>query len=297
MSTRLYSILTTAVLLLAILLPPLARAQNASQQLAAASVLGTIKKRGAIRVGLSTFVPWAMRNKNGELIGYEIDVAKQLAEDMKGQVEFVPTAWDGIIPALLAGKFDVVIGGMSITPERNLTVIFTQPYANSGIHLVANKELAAGFKSLEDFNKPDVVLAVRRGATPATVAKRLMPKATLRQFDEDVDQVQEVLNGKLVKRGVDLRCLDVADKAEKVSGNKVKRQVTVKNGIESEQAKKIVKLIKDSKLKVTASIQGEAVRVSGAKRDVLQEVMALMRKEIAGDMENGFPLQFNNFRD
>ncbi len=196
MSTRLYSILTTAVLLLAILLPPLARAQNASQQLAAASVLETIKKRGAIRVGLSTFVPWAMRNKNGELIGYEIDVAKQLAEDMKVKAEFVPTAWDGIIPALLAGKFDVVIGGMSITPERNLTVNFTQPYANSGIHLVANKELAAGFKSLEDFNKPDVVLAVRRGATPATVAKRLMPKATLRQFDEDALALQEVLNGK-----------------------------------------------------------------------------------------------------
>ncbi|MBS1222376.1 MAG: putative amino acid transporter [Proteobacteria bacterium] len=196
MQTRLFALLTTVMLALVIALPPLARAQNASQQLAAAGVLETIKKRGAIWVGMSTFVPWAMRDKNGELIGYEIDVAKQLAEDMKVKAEFVPTAWDGIIPALLAGKFDVVIGGMSITPERNLTVNFTLPYANSGIHLVANKELAAGFKSLEDFNKPDVVLAVRRGATPATVAKRLMPKATLRQFDEDALALQEVLNGK-----------------------------------------------------------------------------------------------------
>ena len=196
MPTRLFALLTTVMLALVIALPPLARAQNASQQLAAAGVLETIKKRGAIRVGLSTFVPWAMRDKNGELIGYEIDVAKQLAEDMKVKAEFVPTGWDGIIPALLAGKFDVVIGGMTITPERNLTVNFTQPYANSGIHLVANKELAAGFKSLEDFNKPEVVLAVRRGATPATVAKRLMPKATLRQFDEDALALQEVLNGK-----------------------------------------------------------------------------------------------------
>ncbi|MCU0808309.1 MAG: transporter substrate-binding domain-containing protein [Candidatus Contendobacter sp.] len=196
MQTRLFALLTTVMLALVIALPPLARAQNASQQLAAAGVLETIKKRGAIRVAMSTFVPWAMRDKNGELIGYEIDVAKQLAEDMKVKAEFVPTAWDGIIPALLAGKFDVVIGGMSITPERNLTVNFTLPYANSGIHLVANKELAAGFKSLEDFNKPDVVLAVRRGATPATVAKRLMPKATLRQFDEDALALQEVLNGK-----------------------------------------------------------------------------------------------------
>ncbi len=129
----------TAALVLVTLLSPLARAQNANQQLAAGSVVETIKKRGAIRVGLSTFVPWAMRDKNGELIGYEIDVAKQLAEDMKVKVEFVPTAWDGIIPALLAGKFDMVISGMTITPERNLTVNFTLPYANSGTHLVANR--------------------------------------------------------------------------------------------------------------------------------------------------------------
>jgi hypothetical protein len=107
-----------------------------------------------------------------------------------------------------------------------------------------------------------------------------------------LDQVQQVLNGKLAKRGVDVRCLEVADKVEKVSGNKVKRQVTVKNGIETELAKKIVKQIKDAKLKVTASIQGESVRVSGPKRDVLQECIALLRKTITE-----VPLQFQNFRD
>lgn len=109
--------------------------------------------------------------------------------------------------------------------------------------------------------------------------------------DFKLDQVQEILNGKLVKRGIDIRCLDIG-KSEKVSGNKVKRQVTVKNGIETELAKKVVKLIKDSKLKVTASIQGESVRVSGAKRDTLQECIALVRKSITE-----FPLQFQNFRD
>ncbi len=196
MKNRLLTVLTTTILILAVLLPPLARAQNVNQQLATGSVVETIKKRGAIKVGMSTFVPWAMRDRNGELIGYEIDVARRLAEDMKVKVDFVSTAWDGIIPALLAGKFDVVIGGLSITPERNLTVNFTLPYANSGIHLVANRERAAGFKTLEDFNKPEVTLAVRRGATPATAAQRLMPKATLRQFDEDALALQEVLNGK-----------------------------------------------------------------------------------------------------
>jgi uncharacterized protein YajQ (UPF0234 family) len=106
-----------------------------------------------------------------------------------------------------------------------------------------------------------------------------------------LDQVKDILVGKLSKRGVDVRCLDEG-KLEKVSGNKVKQAITVREGIETELAKKLVRLIKDSKLKVQASIQGEAVRVSGAKRDVLQEVIALMRKEITD-----FPLQFNNFRD
>jgi uncharacterized protein YajQ (UPF0234 family) len=110
--------------------------------------------------------------------------------------------------------------------------------------------------------------------------------------DFKLDQVQEVLNGKLVKRNIDIRCLDIAEKSEKVSGNKVKRQVTVKNGIESEQAKRIVKLLKDSKLKVTASIQGDSVRVAGAKRDILQEAIALVRKSVTD-----FPVQYQNFRD
>jgi uncharacterized protein YajQ (UPF0234 family) len=106
-----------------------------------------------------------------------------------------------------------------------------------------------------------------------------------------LDQVQEVLRAKLIKRGVDIKCLDVGQ-PEKVSGNTVKCSVTVKTGVESDLAKKIVKLIKDSKLKVQASIQGETVRVTGAKRDLLQEVIVLVRKQV-GD----FPLQFQNFRD
>mgnify|MGYP001393299530 FL=1 len=106
-----------------------------------------------------------------------------------------------------------------------------------------------------------------------------------------LDQVQDILSQKLAKRSVDVKCLDVGS-VEKVSGNKVKRSVTVKTGVETELAKKIVKCIKDSKLKVQASIQGDTVRVSGAKRDVLQETIALVRKSIAD-----FPLQYQNFRD
>ena len=104
-------------------------------------------------------------------------------------------------------------------------------------------------------------------------------------------QVRDVLNAKFAKRGVDLRLLTL-DKPEKIGGDKVKQKVTVKNGIESELAKRIVKMLKDAKLKVTAAIQGDVVRVSGAKRDTLQEAIAIVR---AGVTE--VPLSYQNFRD
>jgi hypothetical protein len=109
--------------------------------------------------------------------------------------------------------------------------------------------------------------------------------------DFKMAQVLDVLTGKLTKRSIDVRCLDKG-KIEKVSGNKIKQQITIKTGVETELAKKIVKLIKDSKLKVQASIQGDAVRVTGAKRDLLQDTIALVKKSISD-----FPLQFGNFRD
>ena len=167
---------------------------DVKQDLSASSVLEEIKKRGVMKVGMSTFVPWAMRSKTGELVGFEIDVAKKVAADMEVDVEFVPTAWSGIIPALIAGKFDVIIGGMSIRPSRNLTVNFTIPYAHSGQQMVANKELADGF-AVADFNASDVTIACRRGATPCQAAQNLFPKAELRRFDDDAQAFQEVANG------------------------------------------------------------------------------------------------------
>ncbi len=106
-----------------------------------------------------------------------------------------------------------------------------------------------------------------------------------------LEQVSDILRIKLTKRNVDVRCLDTGQ-IEKVSGNKVKQVITVKIGLDSELAKKIVRGIKDSKLKVQASIQGEAVRVAGTKKDALQETMQLVKKLI-----DDFPLQFQNFRD
>ncbi len=104
-------------------------------------------------------------------------------------------------------------------------------------------------------------------------------------------QVEDILRNKLTKRNVDVRFLD-AGEVQKIGGDKVKQVLKVRNGIESEAAKKIQRLIKYSKLKVQAAIQGDAVRVTGAKRDDLQAAMALIRKDMSE-----LPLSFNNFRD
>jgi hypothetical protein len=105
-------------------------------------------------------------------------------------------------------------------------------------------------------------------------------------------QVRDVLLAKLAKRAVDVRFLDLAGKHEKIGGDKVKQLIKLRNGLDSTLAKKVVQTIKDSKLKVTASIQGDAVRVAGAKKDALQESIALLRQAI-----DEVPLQFENFRD
>lgn len=160
------------------------------------STLEEILKRGTLKVGMSTFVPWAMKDKTGKLIGFEIDVATRLAEDMGVKVEFVPTKWSGIIPALLMGKFDVVIGGMGILPSRNLKVNFTIPYDYTGMSMVASKTVAKGFDSLEDFNKPEVVIAARLGSTAVTATQKYLPKAQIRMFDDEAQAYQEVVNGR-----------------------------------------------------------------------------------------------------
>ncbi|MCY4442058.1 MAG: transporter substrate-binding domain-containing protein [Deltaproteobacteria bacterium] len=157
----------------------------ASAALFAAAVRGsergvfhTITDRGELRVGVSVFAPWVMRDGNGELAGFEIDVARQLARDLGVGVSFVPAPWSDIIARLLAGRFDVIISGMSITPEREKTVAFTRPYAETGYILLASSARAKG-RTLKDFDRPGVTIATRRGTTAAAAMRENFPKATL----------------------------------------------------------------------------------------------------------------------
>lgn len=172
-------------------------AQAARPEGTGETMLEQVLKRGVLRVGMSTFVPWAMQDKSGNFVGFEIDVANRLAQDMGVKAEFIPTKWSGIIPSLLTGKFDIIIGGMGIRPERNLKVNFSIPYDYTGMSIVAHKKLAGGFKKLSDFNNPGVTIASRTGTTAAAAAKQFMPKAKLRLFDDESQAIQELLLGRI----------------------------------------------------------------------------------------------------
>lgn len=192
--------LTKVVMLLTLVFGVLplvtACAGDAGEEVAAPkSQIDQVLERGVLKVGLDFFVPWVFRDKDGNLAGFEVEVATKLAEDMGVDIEFVPTEWSGIIPALLTGKFDVIIGSMGITTERALKVNFTIPYQTYGNDLVVNTNMLPGVTSVEELNNEDVIIAVRLGATPAATAARLMPKAQLHQFDTDEAVVQDVLNG------------------------------------------------------------------------------------------------------
>lgn len=171
-------------------------AQDDPKQPVPVSVVETIRERGVLKVGMSIFVPWAMRNRNGELAGFEIDVANKVARDMGVEIEFVPTPWEALIPALTAGRFDVIISGMSVRPRRKLVIDFTVPYAHSGMGVAASRAMAAGMKWPEDYDSAGVTFSCRRGSTSCSDVERLFPKAGVRRFDDDAGAFREVLSGK-----------------------------------------------------------------------------------------------------
>jgi len=159
------------------------------------SVLEEVQDRGTLRVGLGLFEPWSACNADGELIGFEIDVAKKVAADMGVEIEFARTNWTYIISELLAEEFDVIISGMAILPKRNLKVNFTSSYNPAGVYLVANTEKTADLETLADFNSADVTLATRRGASSIGFLQNVFPDAMLLLFDTDNEVLQAVVAG------------------------------------------------------------------------------------------------------
>ncbi|MEA3292163.1 MAG: transporter substrate-binding domain-containing protein [Pseudomonadota bacterium] len=200
MNKRISSLFTLFAMLFFCAYTPLAGAQQqaigAIGGAAAQDLVTDVRFRGTLHVGVSPFIPWAMNTGQGGLMGFEIDVAKQLAEVLGADAAFEVTSWDNIIPDLLDGKFDIIISGLSITPQRALEVNFSNPYAESSTQLLANRKLAQGFAGIEDFNQPEVKLAVRKGSPAEGLAARTFPAATLVLLESDTEIVRSVVDEK-----------------------------------------------------------------------------------------------------
>lgn len=164
----------------------------------AQSTLQGILKRGELRVGMEAgYMPFEMRDKNGQIIGFDVDIARLMARAMGVELKLVNTAWDGIIPSLLTDKFDVIIAGMTITPERNLQVNFTQPYMHIGQSIVLNRRHEKAVTSYRDLNDPKFVISTKLGTTGDIAARRYLSRATIRTYESESEAVTEVRNGRV----------------------------------------------------------------------------------------------------
>ena len=161
------------------------------------SVIEEVQDRGTLTVGLGLFEPWSLCNADGELIGFEIDVANKVAEDMGVEVEFARTNWNYVIPALIAEEFDVIISGMTILPQRALKVNFTSSYNTTGVYLVANMEQTDGLETLEDFNSSSVTIGTRRGSSSIPVIENVFPDAMIEHYDSDNEVLEAVVAGEV----------------------------------------------------------------------------------------------------
>ena len=159
--------------------------------------LNHVLESGKLQVGVSLFTPWVLKDKKGDLIGFEIDVATQLAKDLGVQLEIKEFNWDAILPALLAKKIDIIVAGMVITPQRALQVNFSQPYADSGIGLATNIPLTKQFTGLEDLNQPHIKIGVVAETVAEDLANRIFPTATIQKFQKSEKAGKALVQGHL----------------------------------------------------------------------------------------------------
>ena len=164
----------------------------------AADTLDDIQDRGVLRVGMEPgYMPFEMTNKKGDIVGFDVDMAKRMAKAMGVKLELVSTAWDGIIPALITKKFDIIMSGMTLTQERNMKISFASPYIVIGQSILIDKKLAGEIKSYKDLNNKKYEVASKLGTTGEQATKRMMPKATYISFETEQEGVMDLLNGKI----------------------------------------------------------------------------------------------------
>jgi polar amino acid transport system substrate-binding protein len=159
--------------------------------------LQQVLNTGILRVGVTLYAPWAARAANGELVGFEVDVAKQLAADMRVKAEL--RAYDGerLIPALESGEIDLIAAGLTITPARALHVNFSQPYSEGGVGLATHMARTANVKKLEDLDDESRTIAAVEGSVAVALAQRILPRAKLRQFPSADAATKALLAGEV----------------------------------------------------------------------------------------------------
>jgi len=159
------------------------------------STLNKVVQSGVLRVGLEPgYMPFEMKDKQGNIIGFDVDIAKAMAKAMGVKLELVPTAWDGIIAGLLSDKFDIIMSGMTVTQKRNLQINFANPYISVGQTIIAQKKYTG--KTWRDLDKPEYTIVTKLGVTGEIATRKMFKNAKIRTFETEADGVQEVLNGK-----------------------------------------------------------------------------------------------------
>jgi polar amino acid transport system substrate-binding protein len=159
--------------------------------------LTAIVKSGKLRVGVVEVIPWAMHDKDGKLIGFEIDLARKLARDLGVEVEFHPAPQRLLIPDLLASRTDIIIGGLSIEPSRALKVNFSNPYNTADVTLVANSKSEAGATRLSDFDEREVIVGASKGSVSEEMIGEALPEATVHTYDDDRQLFQDLIAGRI----------------------------------------------------------------------------------------------------
>jgi polar amino acid transport system substrate-binding protein len=160
-------------------------------------LLAEIKRGGKLRVGVSEIVPWATHDKDGNLVGFEIDVAKKLARDMGVEPEFYPEEFRYLIPDLLAGRFDIIVSGLSINASRALQLDFSAPYNTTDVTRAVNIKAAGSSPTLQSFNKDTVTIGVLEGTTAEDMAGVALPNAKMRTYTDDSRLFDDLIQGKL----------------------------------------------------------------------------------------------------
>jgi len=161
------------------------------------STLNQVLQRGELQVCLEPgYMPFEMKDKKGRIIGYDVDFAKKMAKEMGVKLKLLPTAWDGIIAALVTGKCDIIMSGMTVTQQRNLKVNFAEPYVVVGQTMLMNKALEGKITDAKQLDTKDNTITTKLGTSAEVAAKKFFVNAKLVTFETEADAAAEVLNGK-----------------------------------------------------------------------------------------------------